>query len=199
MSDALSSAGDANSIHNLIFSVSSVGTEALDAIELNTRFEVPPERARPVRGAPTPTATQPSKRGSVAESTSTAATSSTDSGSTMLRPCKSASPPRTLHPLTRASSSPWMALLLLRGTRTQLMLNTLGPISDDFDSRHTWAAGTAHWTCLMRPGCRSWHPLLCTLLAMFLATLLVPTLPPCFLPRVDGAAVPSPSSPCTPP
>ncbi|KAJ7366046.1 hypothetical protein DFH08DRAFT_948109 [Mycena albidolilacea] len=96
MSDALSSAGDANSIHNSIFSVSSVGTEALDVMweylsELNTRFEVPPERARPVRGEPMPTATQPSKRGSVAESTSTAATSSTDSGSTMLRPCKSRS------------------------------------------------------------------------------------------------------------
>ncbi|KAJ7902560.1 hypothetical protein B0H14DRAFT_1140066 [Mycena olivaceomarginata] len=93
MSDASSSAGDANSIRGSIFSVSSVGTEALDAMreyssELNARFSVPPERARPTRGsvqgAPTPTA----KRGSVAESTSPAATSSTDS---MQRPRKSRS------------------------------------------------------------------------------------------------------------
>ncbi|KAJ7788561.1 hypothetical protein B0H14DRAFT_2628132 [Mycena olivaceomarginata] len=94
MSDVSSSAGNANSIHNLIFSVSSVGMEALDTMreylsELNARFEVLPERVRPVWGAPTPTAIQLSKQGSVAESTSPTATSSTDSGSMMQRPCKS--------------------------------------------------------------------------------------------------------------
>ncbi|KAJ7789369.1 hypothetical protein B0H14DRAFT_3503058 [Mycena olivaceomarginata] len=45
MSDASSSAGSANSIHNWIFSVSSVGTEVLDMMqeylsELNTQFDV---------------------------------------------------------------------------------------------------------------------------------------------------------------
>jgi hypothetical protein len=70
-----------------------------------------------------------------------------------------------------------MAPLLLRGAHTQLTLDTLGPINDDFDSRRMWAAGAAHRTRLTRPGRWSWHPLLCTPPAMFPATLLVPALP----------------------
>ncbi|KAJ6485508.1 hypothetical protein C8R45DRAFT_274705 [Mycena sanguinolenta] len=88
ISDA-SSADDANSIHESIFSVSSVATEALDAMkeyqsELTRRYEVP---AKPVQGAvrevPTPTATPPPapRRTSIAEST-TSSTSSGSAGST---------------------------------------------------------------------------------------------------------------------
>ncbi|KAJ7236439.1 hypothetical protein B0H12DRAFT_1075844 [Mycena haematopus] len=87
-SDA-SSADDTNSIHNSIFSVSSVGTEAFDAMqeyqsELTGRFEVPCEPAQPARGsvhAPTPTPSPAARRVSVAEST-TSSTSSSSAGST---------------------------------------------------------------------------------------------------------------------
>ncbi|KAF7345512.1 MAP kinase kinase kinase [Mycena venus] len=102
MSDASSSTGDANSIHNSIFSVSSVGTEALEAMreyqtyvsgsqffvasstdlifpsELTARFEVPAESSkavrRSVRDAPTPTRTPPPR--SSIDSTVTASSSS---------------------------------------------------------------------------------------------------------------------------
>ncbi|KAJ7805393.1 P-loop containing nucleoside triphosphate hydrolase protein [Mycena olivaceomarginata] len=68
----------------------------------------------------------------------------------------------------------WMIPLLIRGARTQLTLDTLGPISDDFDSLRTWDAGSAHWA-RARP--RSKHPLLLTLLRAFPGTLLAPVLP----------------------
>ncbi|KAJ7163511.1 hypothetical protein C8R43DRAFT_1171600 [Mycena crocata] len=69
MSDT-SSTDDANSIRNSIFSVSSVGSEALDAMrdyqsELHSRFEWTSEPARSLRETPTPTATP---RASVIES-----------------------------------------------------------------------------------------------------------------------------------
>ncbi|KAF7371148.1 hypothetical protein MSAN_00750200 [Mycena sanguinolenta] len=87
------SADDANSIHESIFSVNSVATEALDAMreyqsELTRRYEVP---AKPVQGtvreAPTPTPTPPpaNRRISVAEST-TSSTSSGSAGSTSSAP-----------------------------------------------------------------------------------------------------------------
>ncbi|KAF8211035.1 hypothetical protein K438DRAFT_102142 [Mycena galopus ATCC 62051] len=98
MSDS-SSVDDANSIHHSIFSVSSVGTEALDAMreyrnELTRRFEMPSEQAaKPVRGsardAPMPTPTPP-RRSSVAEST----TSSNSSGSTSSVPNPNPDRPR---------------------------------------------------------------------------------------------------------
>ncbi|KAJ6504496.1 hypothetical protein DFH09DRAFT_289947 [Mycena vulgaris] len=62
MSDASSSAGDANSIRNSIYSVSSVGSEARDAMreyqsELHTHFEWASDAARALRDAPTLTPT----------------------------------------------------------------------------------------------------------------------------------------------
>ncbi|KAJ7777800.1 P-loop containing nucleoside triphosphate hydrolase protein [Mycena olivaceomarginata] len=68
----------------------------------------------------------------------------------------------------------WMIPLLIRGARTQLTLDNLGPISDDFDSLRTWDAGSAHWA---RARHRSKHPLLLTLLRAFPGTLLAPVLP----------------------
>ncbi|KAK7031602.1 hypothetical protein R3P38DRAFT_2522078 [Favolaschia claudopus] len=83
MSDASSSVGDASSI----FSVSSVGTEALDAMreyqtELTGRFEVPSEPPKPVRkpvqesATPTRGPTPPPQRANAGESSGQAAAGS---------------------------------------------------------------------------------------------------------------------------
>ncbi|KAJ7654603.1 hypothetical protein DFH06DRAFT_1047341 [Mycena polygramma] len=91
LSDASS---DANSIHNSVFSVSSVGMEALDAMreyqsELHDRFEWTSEPRSVVRDTPTPTPTPPpAPRVSVTES---ALSASSTSASTPPRPRKSRS------------------------------------------------------------------------------------------------------------
>ncbi|KAJ7079433.1 P-loop containing nucleoside triphosphate hydrolase protein [Mycena belliarum] len=67
----------------------------------------------------------------------------------------------------------WMVPLLMRGARSQLTLENLGPISDDFDSLRTWAAGSRQWERLRTRK----HPLLRTLVHAFPYTLLAPVLP----------------------
>ncbi|KAK7042141.1 P-loop containing nucleoside triphosphate hydrolase protein [Favolaschia claudopus] len=68
----------------------------------------------------------------------------------------------------------WMIPLLIRGARTQLSIETLGPISDDFDSLRTWAKASRQWT---RFRSKSKNPLLLTLLFSFPSALLAPILP----------------------
>ncbi|KAF7342784.1 hypothetical protein MSAN_01993900 [Mycena sanguinolenta] len=90
------SADDANSIHESIFPVNSVTTEALDAIgyqsELTRRYEIP---AKPVEGTvcevstPTPTLPPGPRRTSIAESTSSSGSAdSISTGPDLNRPQK---------------------------------------------------------------------------------------------------------------
>ncbi|KAF7378054.1 P-loop containing nucleoside triphosphate hydrolase protein [Mycena sanguinolenta] len=67
----------------------------------------------------------------------------------------------------------WMTPLLIRGARTKLTLDTLGPISDDFDSLRTWEQGSRQWNRLRSRK----HPLLLTLLFAFPSALLSPIIP----------------------
>ncbi|KAJ7240374.1 P-loop containing nucleoside triphosphate hydrolase protein [Mycena haematopus] len=67
----------------------------------------------------------------------------------------------------------WMTPLLIRGARSQLTLDTLGPISDDFDSLRTWEEGSRQWN---RVRSRK-HPLLLTLLFAFPSAILSPIIP----------------------
>ncbi|KAF7342250.1 P-loop containing nucleoside triphosphate hydrolase protein [Mycena venus] len=67
----------------------------------------------------------------------------------------------------------WVTPLLIRGARTQLTIDTLGPISDDFDSLKTWEQGSRQWD---RVRGRK-RPLLLTLLFAFPSALLSPILP----------------------
>ncbi|KAJ6480257.1 P-loop containing nucleoside triphosphate hydrolase protein [Mycena sanguinolenta] len=67
----------------------------------------------------------------------------------------------------------WMTPLLIRGARTKLTLDTLGPISDDFDSLRTWEQGSGQWNRLRSRK----HPLLLTLLFAFPSALLSPIIP----------------------
>ncbi|KAF8217977.1 P-loop containing nucleoside triphosphate hydrolase protein [Mycena galopus ATCC 62051] len=67
----------------------------------------------------------------------------------------------------------WMTPLLIRGARTQLTLDNLGPISDDFDSLRTWEQGSRQWERLRSRK----HPLLLTLLFAFPSAILSPIIP----------------------
>ncbi|KAJ7610244.1 P-loop containing nucleoside triphosphate hydrolase protein [Mycena polygramma] len=67
----------------------------------------------------------------------------------------------------------WMLPLLVRGARTQLAVDTLGPISDDFDSLRTWERGSRQWERMRGRK----HPLLLTLLYAFPSALLSPIIP----------------------
>ncbi|KAJ7136954.1 P-loop containing nucleoside triphosphate hydrolase protein [Mycena epipterygia] len=68
----------------------------------------------------------------------------------------------------------WMIPLLMRGAHTQLTIDTLGPISDDFDSLRTWDQGSRQWDRLRG---RRKHPLLLTLLYAFPSAFLAPIVP----------------------
>ncbi|KAJ7731940.1 P-loop containing nucleoside triphosphate hydrolase protein, partial [Mycena maculata] len=67
----------------------------------------------------------------------------------------------------------WMVPLLIRGARSQLTVDTLGPISDDFDSLRTWEQGSRQWERLHGRK----HPLLLTLVYSFPSALLSPIIP----------------------
>ncbi|KAJ7205375.1 P-loop containing nucleoside triphosphate hydrolase protein [Mycena rebaudengoi] len=67
----------------------------------------------------------------------------------------------------------WMIPLLVRGARTQLTMDTLGPISQDFDSLRTWDRGHREWDRLRT----SRHRLLLTLIYAFPSAFLAPILP----------------------
>ncbi|KAJ7913387.1 P-loop containing nucleoside triphosphate hydrolase protein [Mycena leptocephala] len=67
----------------------------------------------------------------------------------------------------------WMIPLIIRGARTRLTVETLGPISDDFDSLRTWEQGSRQWERFRSKK----HPLLRTLLFAFPTALLSPIIP----------------------
>ncbi|KAJ7697815.1 P-loop containing nucleoside triphosphate hydrolase protein [Mycena rosella] len=67
----------------------------------------------------------------------------------------------------------WMTPLLIYGARTQLTVDTLGPIADDFESLRTWERGSRQWEHMRGRK----QPLLRTLIHAFPSALLAPILP----------------------